>query len=183
MCDSCSHYTHLQCDKSLPSPLYEMLSKHPNNPLVYLYRTCKPPKTECNALIDALKKVKGSLKIKLKKMSTAHTKPLHFIVEKVNSIDTSMQSLKGLVSDMLYTAKNTYTPPQPQSWARRTASNLGQHAQFLPHPGIQVGLHIQQLYTTYPTQLMKQLPYSSWQVEYARHTNNKLVRSLEVRQK
>jgi UDP:flavonoid glycosyltransferase YjiC (YdhE family) len=101
-----------------------MLNEFPDNPLVYLCKNCKPvilpPSNKLNIIA---KKIEDAFKTKIRNIREEHNKPLDFLVNKSNSIEATLQSLKQLVSHLNPYCDGDTSEVPVKSWASRVASN------------------------------------------------------------
>ena len=104
VCDLCEKYTHLGCDSKIPIELYDSLNKYPDNPLIYLCKSCKPLVLPPGEKLDAIsKKIEDACKSKIRSIRSEQDAPMDFLVTKSNNIEDSLQSLHKLVSELSLT--------------------------------------------------------------------------------
>ena len=97
-CDVCNCFIHLICDHDMPEELYDLVSKHEDNPLVYLCTKCKPRITqvkqynETEGKLADLSKQISTINCDMKAHSNSQVIQIQQIEGKIDTIGTESNS-------------------------------------------------------------------------------------------
>lgn len=106
-CDLCEEYTHLVCDKSISTKLYDALSECKDNSLIYLCVLCKPSlkhRKDTNAanqkLIDALEAQNAQVTETTNTSMSTQTARLDTLNAKIANIENALEQNNKLLYEL-----------------------------------------------------------------------------------
>lgn len=141
-CDGCGEYTHLTCDKTISTKLYDAIGECPANSLMYLCAQCKPSfknfqeSAVTNNRWDDIAKDQANGFAKMSKTITDQISKLDILSGKICGIEKSIGHNSKAISDLttrqtMTNVEAANTPPGPM-WSQVASGSREQFPSLPP---------------------------------------------------